>query len=149
MSGRALILGARSAIAQALARRLASEGWDLILAARNCAQLQPLASEIELRQERSVSLWEFDAADFESLEGLPAEVRDTCGDFQLVALLFGYMGNQLRVRTDTSELVCACPPGANHVRSRGPHVTPHNSTTADRSHFSSFMAACSPYTSKA
>ena len=104
MSGRALILGARSAIAQALARRLAAKGWELILAARNCTQLQPLASDIELRLERSVTLWEFDAADFDSLEGLPAKVSDTCGDFQLVVLVFGYMGDQLRVRRDTSEL---------------------------------------------
>ena len=101
---RALILGARSAIAQAIARRLAANGWDLILAARNCTQLQPLASDIELRQDRSVSLWEFDAADFDSLEELPAQVSETCGDFQLVVLVFGYMGDQLRVRGDTGEL---------------------------------------------
>ena len=104
MSGRALILGARSAIAQALARRLAATGWDLILAARNCDQLQPLASDIELRLERNVSLWEFDATDFDSLENLPRQASEACGDFQLAVLVFGYMGDQLRVRRDSAEM---------------------------------------------
>lgn len=52
----------------------------------------------------SVSLWEFDAADFDSLEGLPAEVSEACGDFQLAVLVFGYMGDQLRVRRDAAEM---------------------------------------------
>ena len=101
---RALILGARSVIAQALAHRLAEAGWDLILAARNSAQLQPVADHIGLVLGRHVALWEFDAVDLASLEALPARISGQCGDFHLVALVFGYMGDQLRARASSAEM---------------------------------------------
>ena len=44
---RALILGARSAIAQAIADGLARQGWDLVLAARRSDRLEPVAADVQ------------------------------------------------------------------------------------------------------
>ena len=101
---RALILGARSVIAQALARNLAADGWSLVLAARNSEQLEPVAADVRLRYGCEAHLWEFDATDLCSLEALPRQVHDRCGEFHLVVTVFGYLGDQERVRTDSEEM---------------------------------------------
>ena len=104
MSGRALLLGARSAIAQALAVRLAGDGWDLVLAARRCSRLEPLASDLRLRWQRQVDLLEFDALDLETHAGLADRVRDGAGPFDLVVCVFGYSGDPGETRRDTEEM---------------------------------------------
>ena len=105
MSGRrALILGARSAIARALAVRLAGDGWDLVLAARRCSRLEPLASDLRLRWQRQVDLLEFDALDLEAHAGLADRVRDGAGPFDLVVCVFGYSGDPGETRRDTEEM---------------------------------------------
>ena len=105
MSGRrALILGARSAIAAALAERLAGNGWDLVLAARRCHRLEPVAADLRLRRQRQVDLLEFDALDLEAHAGLADRVRDTAGPFDLVACVFGYGGDPEEARHDTGEM---------------------------------------------
>jgi len=102
--GRALVLGARSVIAQALARHLAADGWDLVLAARRSEQLEPVAADVRLRYGREATVWEFDALDLPSLEALPQQVHSQCGEFHLVITVFGYLGDQERVRTDSDEM---------------------------------------------
>ncbi|MBI2502078.1 MAG: SDR family oxidoreductase [Candidatus Latescibacteria bacterium] len=104
MSRRALILGAKSAIAQALARRLAAEGYDLVLAARHSPQLEPFAADLRLCTQREVRLWEFDALDGPQLAGLPARVHRECGPVSLGVLVFGYLGNQWQALDDSGEL---------------------------------------------
>ena len=105
MSGRrALILGARSAIAAALAERLAGDGWDLVLAARRCQRLEPLAADLRLRRQRQVDLLEFDALDLEDHAGLAERVRDASGPFDLVVCVFGYSGDPQDARHDTGEM---------------------------------------------
>lgn len=99
------MLGARSAIAQALARRLAERGWDLVLAARHCQTLEPVAADLRLRLGRAVHLLEFDALDLRSHEGLPQRVRSAAGPFHLVVCVFGYLGDPGRARRDTDEMV--------------------------------------------
>ena len=101
---RALVLGARSEIAQALARRLAKEGWGLVLAARRAEELRPLASDLELTLDCEATLLEFDALQITQLPGLAARVREAAGEFELVLLVFGYMGDQERVRRDPGEM---------------------------------------------
>ncbi len=99
---RALILGAKSAIAQAIAERL--EGYDFVLAARRSNELEPFAADLRLRRSCQVDLIDFDALDFTSLEHLPQQVHKTCGEFDLVVLVFGYMGDQTSGRRDTEEM---------------------------------------------
>ena len=104
MSGRALILGARSAIAAALAQRLAGDGWDLVLAARDCRRLEPVAADLRLRRQRQVDLLEFDALDLASHAGLADRVRAAAGAFDLVVCVFGYAGDPDAARRDTGEM---------------------------------------------
>jgi short-subunit dehydrogenase len=104
VSRRALILGAKSAIAQALARQLAAEGYDLVLAARQSLQLEPFAADLGLRTGRQVRLWEFEALDGDQLARLPGEVERECGAFELGVLVFGYLGDQRRAQEDRAEL---------------------------------------------
>lgn len=104
MGRRALILGAKSAIAQALARRLAAAGYDLVLAARQCQQLEPFAADLRLHTERVVHLWEFDALAGEGMADLPERVVRSCGPFELGVLVFGYLGNQRQAQVESAEL---------------------------------------------
>ncbi len=86
----ALILGATSDMAVAIARKLASEGYSLQLAARRHERLIPLQSDLKVRYSIGCSLHEFDAADtgahqvfFDSLSEKP----------QLAVCVFGYMSD--------------------------------------------------------
>ena len=100
----AVILGARSVMAASLARQLASDGWSLALGARRSCELEPLASDLRLRFECQVELFEFDALDYASSTRLPDRLRDRCGDYDLVFCFTGYMGDQQQVRTDAEEM---------------------------------------------
>ena len=55
-----LIIGARSDIAIAIPHRFAKEGFDIQLAARNISSLSVDKSDIELRYQVGVSVYEFD-----------------------------------------------------------------------------------------
>lgn len=104
-AARAVILGARSAIAQALARELAVRGYDLVLAARGCHTLEPLAADLRLRHGVTVHLLAFDALDLSAHAGLADRVRAAAGPFQLVVCVFGYMGSPQADRRDTAAMV--------------------------------------------
>src|SRR6266852_3116514 len=65
----ALILGATSDIGMAIAKKFASEKFDVILAARKPEQLQPLKSDINIRYGVSCRSLAFDALDYESHSG--------------------------------------------------------------------------------
>ena len=60
-----LILGARSDIGRAIARRYAASGRPIVLAARGAAGLEPDRSDLEIRFGVPVSLAEFDVTDEE------------------------------------------------------------------------------------
>ncbi|MGX9352347.1 SDR family oxidoreductase [Shimia sp. W99] len=89
--GKALILGARSDIAMAIAHRFAKAGYNIQLAARNADSLDANKSDIELRYQVAVSVHEFDALDIAShdsfVDGLP--------ELPAVAVCaVGFMGDQ-------------------------------------------------------
>ena len=99
---RALILGAKSAIAQAIVTRL--EGYDFALCARQCQMLEPFAADLRLKRSCQVDLVEFDALDFAALKRLPQQIHDQCGEFDLVVLAFGYLGDQQTAERDADEM---------------------------------------------
>ena len=96
-----LILGATSDMAQAIAKKYAGEGWNLILAARNLAMLEPVAGDLSVRSNAEVSMVEFDAEDFQSHQKFydALSIKPDA-----VICVFGYMGDQIKARTDFEEV---------------------------------------------
>ena len=95
-----LILGAGSDMAVAIAKKFASEGFDIQLAARNSSRLQPLRSDLSIRHNITATLHEFDAEStedhatfFSSLNTLP----------DITICVFGYLGDQKLAESDWKE----------------------------------------------
>jgi decaprenylphospho-beta-D-erythro-pentofuranosid-2-ulose 2-reductase len=97
MSKNALILGATSDMALALARKFGSEGYSITLAARNVEKLRATQSDIQIRQGVEVHIVRFDAIDLQShpefYAGLP--VRP-----DVVICVFGLLGDQQRAERE-------------------------------------------------
>jgi decaprenylphospho-beta-D-erythro-pentofuranosid-2-ulose 2-reductase len=95
-----LILGATSDIAVATARVFADKGYDIQLAARNAARLQPLKADLVVRSNVKVELYEFDAVRFNSHEtfyhGLTSK-PDVC------ICIFGLLGVNEKAVADWSQ----------------------------------------------
>jgi len=95
-----LILGASSDIAIALARKYASAGHSLQLAARNTQQLKTLQSDLAIRYGVTSTIHPFDAAATEThaafLAALPARPDITIS-------VFGYMSDQTGAENNWTE----------------------------------------------
>jgi len=96
----ALILGATSDIAKALAYKFAGEGFNLTLAARNSERLADVVSDLEIRHGIQAQAAEFDALNFAGHAGfynaLPAQP-------DVAICVFGYLGDQQKAQSDFSE----------------------------------------------
>ena len=96
----ALIIGATSEIAVALAKQLSLFGYNLQLASRDTNALKTLAKDIEIRKGVSITLHEFDALNFDQhhffYENLLVKP-------DLVILVFGYLGNHSKAIEDWNE----------------------------------------------
>ncbi|HSN61543.1 MAG TPA: SDR family oxidoreductase [Ferruginibacter sp.] len=95
-----LILGATSDVAMSVARKFASEKYNIFLAARNSERLKPMQSDLMIRYGVSCNLYEFDAMNFDnhssfisSLPELPA----------ITVCAFGYLGDEEAGRKELSE----------------------------------------------
>ena len=92
-----LIIGARSDIAISAAHCFAKEGYDIQLAARNKSSLNADKSDIELRYQVGVSLYNFDALDIDSHEHFVSSLPK----LPIVAICaVGYMGVQTKNERD-------------------------------------------------
>lgn len=95
-----LILGASSDMAVAIAKKFASERYDIQLAARNSSRLQPLQSDLSIRHNIKATLHEFDAEKPEShgafFSSLP--IRP-----DITICVFGYLGEQKQAESDWKE----------------------------------------------
>lgn len=96
----ALILGAQSGIAQALAHRFAREGWNLMLAGRRMDALETQAQDLAIRHGIEALPIVFDALQvlehrtwFRSLPSVP----------DLTLCVFGYLGDAETARRDPEE----------------------------------------------
>jgi hypothetical protein len=95
--GTALILGARSDIAIAVAHRFAKAGYDIQLAARNADSLRADKSDIELRYQVAVTAHEFDALDIASHDSF-VDALPTLPTVAVCAV--GFMGEQTESERD-------------------------------------------------
>jgi short-subunit dehydrogenase len=95
-----LIIGAKSDVALALARKYATHGYDLYLAARNSTDLREFTNDLEIRTSRVVSCLEFDILDYSSHKPFFDNLKiKPIG----VILVSGYLGVQKYSETDFSE----------------------------------------------
>lgn len=86
-----LILGASSDIARAIARKFASQGWDILLAGRDPELLSRDAADLRLRYKVNAESLKFDALDFESHARFWDGINQKPS---AVACVFGYLGDQ-------------------------------------------------------
>jgi short-subunit dehydrogenase len=95
-----LIIGAKSDIAKAAARKYANEGYDLYLAARKSEKLVELANDINIRTQRTVTCLELDILDYESHETFYTSLEEKpLGVISVV----GYLGTQDKAQSDFAE----------------------------------------------
>ncbi len=73
-----LVLGATSDIGIAIAKKFAASGYNIQLAARTPAQLEPLKADIEIRYKVNCSIHAFDALQYDThpviFEGLKPDI---------------------------------------------------------------------------
>ena len=92
-----LIIGAKSDIAKAVARKYAEQGYDLFLAARQASELENFANDINIRTERKVQCVELDILDYASHEDFyNGLVEKSLGVISAV----GYLGEQDKAQSD-------------------------------------------------
>jgi short-subunit dehydrogenase len=95
-----LILGATSGIAQAIARKLAARGVNLILAGRSMEDLNRLAGDLKVRFNCPVTTMLFDAATFETHAAFYESCKAIVGQLDGIILCYGYMGDQRKAQDD-------------------------------------------------
>jgi decaprenylphospho-beta-D-erythro-pentofuranosid-2-ulose 2-reductase len=95
-----LILGASSDMAVAIAKKFASAGHSIQLAARKVTRLQPLQSDLSVRYNTTCTLHEFDA---EKMDGHEAFFNSLSPRPDITICVFGYLGEQKVAETDWAE----------------------------------------------
>ncbi len=95
-----LLLGATSDMAVAIARKMAAQGNNIQLAARNASRLEPLQSDIKVRYNVDCTVHEFDATDFNSHQTF-FELLSTKP--YITICVFGYMNDNKVVTNNWQE----------------------------------------------
>lgn len=85
------VIGAKSDIAKATAKKYAKKGHDLILAGRNISELESLVSDINIRYNRSVKLIEVDILNYNTHKTLYQSIKD---EIDTAICFVGYLGEQ-------------------------------------------------------
>lgn len=99
MSKRALILGAKSDIAQAIAAQFARAEYGLTLACRNSSELSAWKGAIESDYGVRCSLLDFDVLASDTHRSF----YEQCGTHDVVVMAVGYLGNQATAQKEFSE----------------------------------------------
>jgi len=98
--GYILILGAKSDIAKALARKYSENGFDLYLAAREANELQIFANDIQIRKQNKVKCIELDILNYASHQIFYDNlVEKPIGVISVV----GYLGEQEKAQNNFEE----------------------------------------------
>ena len=96
-----LIIGAKSDIAKAVARKYAEKGYDLFLAGRGSGELSALAKDIEIRSQRVVKYGELDILDFGSHQAFYDALEEKpIGVISAV----GYLGSQEKAQSRAGKM---------------------------------------------
>ena len=95
-----LIIGAKSDIAKALARKYAENGYNLYLAARESNEIQDFANDIKIRTQKDVKCLDLDILDYSSHQFFYGSIKiKPIGVISVV----GYLGDQEKAQIDYEE----------------------------------------------
>ncbi|BAO45319.1 SDR family oxidoreductase [Thiolapillus brandeum] len=97
---RVLIIGAKSDIAQAVAREYAKHGYGLYLAARKSNELEGFARDIAVRTQQPVKTMEIDILDYGSHQSFYDQLKEKPIG---VVCAVGYLGTQSIAQDDFKE----------------------------------------------
>lgn len=100
-----LVVGAASGIAEAVARRYASEGCNLVLVARNQQKLDAIAADLVARGAGVVRAKVWEASDSAGLADVAAFAWDMLGTVDVALIAHGTLPDQTRAATDLSYAV--------------------------------------------
>ncbi len=96
MNQNILIIGATSAIAEAVARRYAEQGACLFFVARNIDKLQVISSDLSARGAKEVRIFVMDANDSELLPIMLKEAWQAFGSIDVALIAHGTLPDQQR-----------------------------------------------------
>lgn len=91
MNKKILIIGAKSDIALAVARKFAENGFDLALAARNSHDLESTSSDLEIRYGTKVTRHDLNILDYDSFDNFINSFDELP---EVVFCSVGYLGSQ-------------------------------------------------------
>lgn len=101
---RVVILGALSTIAQALARRLAENGADLVLAGRNEERLHQIAADLRARARGRIIEWPVDLVTVRDSKSELAHMGAALGgSIDVIVLAYGRLGDQHLAETNSTD----------------------------------------------
>ena len=95
-----LIIGAKSDIAKAIARKYAENGYNLYFASRNSDELNGFSKDIQIRTQKDVKCFELDILDYNSHQSFYDKLKEKpIGVISVV----GYLGEQEKAQNDFEE----------------------------------------------
>ena len=105
MTQHVFIVGATSAIAQAVARRYAEQGARLFLAARNLGRLEAVAADLRARGAAGVATFVMNAEDVSGLAAMQDAAWATLGHVHVALVAHGSLPDQQRAAADDDYLI--------------------------------------------
>src|SRR5690554_3063837 len=95
-----LIIGAKSDIAEALAKKYSENGYNLYLAARNSMGIKAFANDLSIRYNNEVQCVELDILEYHSHQRIYDSLLEKPVGVIFVA---GYLGEQQKAQVDFEE----------------------------------------------
>ena len=121
-SRRVAIFGATSAIAQAVARRMAARGDALVLVGRDPQRLAAVAADLSVRGAPAVHALTSDLADASRHDGLVAQAWTALGGIDVALIAHGYLGSQREAETSPAELAAILDTNFTSAASLATHL---------------------------
>ena len=95
-----LIVGAKSDIAKAIARKYAKNGYDIYLAARKSDELKEFADDLIIRTQKKVKLVELDILDYKNHQAFYDKLEEK--PLGVISAI-GYLGKQEKAQAEFTE----------------------------------------------
>ena len=146
-----IVVGATSAIAEAVCRMWASRGYKLFLVARNEAKLQEVADDMKVRGAAQVDIFSMDATAFDKHQGCFDQAVTTMGKVDGIFIAHGTLPDQQACQADFAQarkeidtnamsVISLCTIAANHFeQQRSGDIAVISSVAGDRGRQSNYV----------